>query len=166
MQANCRYGPGKAYLYSHGLYEGDRAAVDGRTPNGSWLWVQPEDLERHCWVAASVVELTGDVAELPVVQTRLPQSSFYGPPQGVQAEREEDQVLVFWERVRMTADDDRGYLLEATLCQGGRLVFIAVQTEDNQYVFADETGCSGTSGARLYTVDKHGYSTPVDVPWP
>src|SRR3990170_4302702 len=27
MQAFCRYGPAKAYLYSHGLYEGDLAEI-------------------------------------------------------------------------------------------------------------------------------------------
>ena len=130
------------------------------------MWIQPEDLDWHCWAAASVVEVTGDAAGLPVVQTRLPQSSLYGPPQGVQADREDDQVLVYWERVPMTADDDRGYLLEATVCQNGRLVFTAVHVDDNQYEFTDEPGCSGPSLVWLYTVEKHGYSTPVQVPWP
>src|SRR3972149_6183891 len=41
MQANCRYGPGQAYLYSHGLYAGDRAEVHSRNDSGSWLWVKP-----------------------------------------------------------------------------------------------------------------------------
>jgi len=30
MQANCRYGPGVAYLYRWGLYPGDKADVRGR----------------------------------------------------------------------------------------------------------------------------------------
>ena len=166
MQANCRYGPGKAYLYAHGLYEGDTALAHGRTASGSWLWVQPEGLERHCWVAASVVALDGEAASLPVVQTRLPQSTFYSPPQNVQADRDGDQVWISWERVAMTADDDRGYLLEAMLCQDGRLMFVAIQTADNQYEFRDEPGCPQASTVYLYTVDKHGYSTPVTVPLP
>jgi hypothetical protein len=59
MQANCRYGPGTAYLYSHGLYSSDIGEIHGRTPSGAWLWIKPENLERHCWAAASVMEVVG-----------------------------------------------------------------------------------------------------------
>ena len=30
----------------------------------------------------------------------------------------------------------------------------------------DEPGCSGPSEGKLYTVEKHGYTEPVDIPWP
>jgi uncharacterized protein YraI len=166
MQANCRYGPGTAYLYSHGLYEGDRAEVNGRNSSGSWLWIQPESLDRHCWVAASVVEVEGDLRTVAVVQSRLPYSTFYGPPGNVQASRDDDIVSVTWEEVWMTEDDYRGYLIEAIVCQNGSLVGIAVRTDDLRYDFADDQSCSGDSGGKLYTVDKHGYSDPAAVPWP
>jgi hypothetical protein len=166
MQAFCRYGPGKAYLYSHGLYEKDHVVIEGRSPSARWLWVKPDNLERHCWAAASVMEVTGDVHSLPVVTTQLPHATLYGPPEEVEATREGDQVTVAWSRVWMTQDDDRGYLIEATVCQGGGLVSVAVQTNDTSYVFTDEDGCSGGSGGRLYTVEKHGYTDPVEIPWP
>lgn len=101
-----------------------------------------------------------------MVQTKLPQSTLYGPPSSVEAVRDGDQVLVTWERVWMTEDDDRGYLIEATLCQNGTRIPVAVQTDDNIYQFTDEQSCSEGSGGKLYTVEKHGYTTPIDIPWP
>ncbi len=167
MQAFCRYGPGKAYLYSHGLHEKDHVEIHGRSPSASWLWVKPDNLERHCWAAASVMEVTGDPRSVPVVTTELPHATtLYGPPEEVDAYREGDQVTVEWSRVWMTEDDDRGYLIEATICQGGALLSVAVQTNDTSYVFTDESGCGGASGGRLYTVEKHGYTDPVEIPWP
>lgn len=165
-QANCRYGPGKAYLYSHGLYAGDQAEVHGRNPSGGWLWLKPANLERHCWAAASVMEVKGDVMALNVVQSKLPQSTLYASPEDVEAERDGNQVTVSWEEVWMTKDDYRGYLIEATVCQGGDLVWLAVSVDGTSYTFTDEDTCSGESGGLLYTVEKHGYTAPVDIPWP
>ncbi len=166
MRAFCRYGPGKAYLYSHELKEGDTAVIEGRNASGTWLWVQPGNLERHCWVSASVVETRGDLSGVNVVQSRLPHSTLYGPPGDVETERDRDMVLISWERVWMTQDDDRGYLIEATVCQNGSLVWISAHTDDNSYTLTDERGCSGNSGGKLYTVEKHGYTDPVTIPWP
>lgn len=166
QQAFCRYGPGRAYLYSHGLYAGDRVEIHGRNPSGTWLWVQPENLERHCWAAASVMEITGDPLSAPVVHTQLPRAAFYYPPENVQAFRQGDRVIVSWDRVPMTEDDDRGYLIEAFLCQGGVLIWVAIQTNETSYAFTDEPVCGDGSGGLLYTVEKHGYTEPVRIPWP
>lgn len=166
MQAFCRYGPGKAYLYSHGLYPGDQAIAEGRNYSGAWLWIQPANLSRHCWMAASVAEVRGDVKRLPVVTTILPHSTLYQAPTNVQAFRKGDTVVVTWDPVWMTEDDDRGYLIEATVCQNGSLLSIAVHTDEPRYEFTDELGCSGLSGGKLYTVEKHGYTDPIDIPWP
>jgi len=166
MQAFCRYGPSNAYLYSHGLYAGDNGRVDGRNYSGTWLWIQPENLDRHCWVAASVAGVTGDIMTVNVVQSRLPHATLYGPPQEVESARNGDQVLVVWEPVWMTEDDFRGYLIQATICQNGRLVPVAVHTEGNRYEFLDEGNCQGPSGGKLYVVEKHGYTYPVEIPWP
>ena len=166
MQAFCRYGPGKAYLYSHGLYPDDKVEILGRSYSKTWLWVKPENLDRHCWVAASVLEISGDISALPVVQTRLPHSTLYGPPEDVQAIRDGDLVVVSWNRVWMTDDDRRGYLIEATLCQNGYLVLVAVHTEEPSYEFTDEQTCPSASGGKLYAVEKHGYTDPVEISWP
>jgi len=166
MQANCRYGPGTAYLYSSGMYKGDHAEIHGRNYSGSWLWIKPEDLERHCWISASVVAIQGDIFTVKVVRSKLPHATLYGPPQDVSAVRDGDRVIVSWDRVWMTKDDDRGYLIEATVCQNGSLLMIAVHTDDTSYEFTDESGCSGDSGGLLYTVEKHGYTDPVEIAWP
>lgn len=166
MQANCRYGPGTAYLYSHGLYNGDHGEVNGRNYSGTWLWIKPDNLDRHCWVAASVVELQGDVRTVAVVQSRLPHATLYEPPGNVRASRDGDRVVVTWDPVWMTDDDYRGYLIEATICQNGNLVLVAVHSDKPSYEFTDELSCSGESGGKLYTVEKHGYTDPVTIPWP
>ena len=166
MQANCRYGPGTVYLYAHGLYEGDHGEVNGRNYSGTWLWIKPDNLDWHCWVAASVVEVQGDIRTVVVHRSNLPHSSLYGPPGNVRASRDGERVVVSWGAVWMTEDDDRGYLIEATICQNGNLVPIAVHTDRTSYDFSDELFCSGESGGRLYTVEKHGYSDPAVIPWP
>lgn len=165
-RAFCRYGPGKAYLYSHELKQGDQVEIYGRNYSKTWLWVKPYNLDRHCWAAASVLQIDTDVSAVKVVSSRLPQSSLYGPPESVDAWRDGDEVTVEWEEVWMTEDDFRGYLIEATVCQNGNLIFIAVQTDDTSATITDEPGCSGPSEGKLYTVEKHGYTEPVDIPWP
>ena len=87
LLAHCRYGPGTAFLHSADLHPGDQGQVDGRNASGTWLWIQLKDLDRHCWVAASVVTVQGDMSKLPEVSSKLPYSTLYGPPKDVDAER-------------------------------------------------------------------------------
>jgi hypothetical protein len=166
MQANCRYGPGTAYLYAHGMYPGDGGTVWGRNYAGTWLWIQPDNIEYQCWISISVVEVQGDIFSVAVAPVRLPHQDLYGPPETVSAVRDGEQVTVTWSEVPMTVDDFRGYLLEVTVCQDGSLVSLAVHTETLSYVFTDEQTCDEDSSGLLYTVDKHGYSDPVEIPWP
>jgi hypothetical protein len=166
MQAHCRYGPGKAYLHAADLYEGDHAEVRNRNSNGSWLWIKPDKINYHCWASASVLEIEGDVFTVVEYYHPLPHSTLYGPPRNVRAARQGDEVIVTWDRVRMTEDDDRGYMIEADLCQGGAFFSTAVHTNDTSYTFLDETSCLGESGGKLYAVEKHGYTDPVPIPWP
>lgn len=166
MQANCRYGPAKAYLYAWGMYPGDTGTVWGRNYSGTWLWIQPDNIEYQCWIASSTVEIQGDVSILRVGPVRLPHSVLYGPPDNVTAVRDGNSVTVSWQKVNMTEDDDRGYMIEANVCQNGNLIWMAVATMDNFYAFTDETTCSQDSNGLLYTVEKHGYTNPVPIPWP
>jgi hypothetical protein len=166
MQANCRYGPGTAYLYSHGLYPGEQVEAHGRNYNGNWLWVQPRNLNRHCWAAKSVFENAENTGTLNFVTMKLPFSTDYPPPSNIQAVRDGDIVRVTWDRINFRGDHDRGYLIEANVCQNGNLLFMAVQTNDPAYTFTDETTCSQKSNALLYTAGKHGYSMPDTILWP
>jgi hypothetical protein len=166
MQSNCRYGPAKAYLYAWGMYAGDTATVWGRNESGTWLWIQPDKIKYQCWIATSLVDVTGDIFSVYVAPVRLPHSVLYGPPSGINTVRDGDTVTVTWKPVNMTEDDDRGYMIEANLCQGGSLVWTAVATMDTTYTFTDEAGCNEPSNGLLFTVEKHGYTDPVTIPWP
>jgi len=166
QQANCRYGPGTAYLFASGLFPGDKVEIWGRNSSGTWLWVQPDSIKYQCWVAASILDITGDVFSVWVKSVNLPHSTLYGPVQRVVAKRSGNEVSITWEPVWMTLDDDRGYLIEANLCQNGILIWQAVQTNTASYTFIDEFGCITPSSALLYVVEKHGYTDPVQVPWP
>ena len=166
-QANCRYGPGAAYLYEWGLYPGDRVEIIGRNDLGTWVYVDPWTYVDRCWVSASVLDVfRGDLFEAPPYYGRLPFSELYLPPQNVSATRQGDEVTVAWGPVWMTEDDYRGYLIEAWLCQGGELIFTPVRSDETILTLHDEAGCSQPSGARLYTAEKHGYTQWRNVPWP
>ena len=39
-------------------------------------------------------------------------------------------------------------------------------TFTTSYTVKDEAGCPAPSNGQLYTVEKHGYSQPVEIPWP
>jgi hypothetical protein len=165
-QANCRYGPGTAYLYAAGLFAGDHAEVRGRNSAGTWLYLRPDTIDYFCWAAASVGEVQGDVFSVLVWQPNLPRTTFIGPVSQVQASRSGSEVTVVWEPVQVNPPEDgRGYLIEAYLCQNGGLVFQAFHTDGNSYTFQDDPGCGNSSGL-LYAVEKHGYTTPVQIPWP
>lgn len=166
MQSNCRYGPGTAYLYAWGMYAGDTGTVWGRNATGTWLWIQPDNIHYQCWIAASLVDVTGDIFSVYVAPVRLPHSTLYGPPKGINSIRDGNSVTISWQPVNMTEDDNRGYMIEANICQNGNLFWLAVATMDTSYTFTDDTNCADSSNGLLYTVEKHGYSDPVPIPWP
>ncbi len=175
-QAHCRYGPSIAYLHAADLYQGDTGTVRGRYQNSNWLQVRFDKLSYFCWVSPSVVTVTGDITRIRYVahsNVNMPGPSvLYGPPTNVRAVRNGDQVTISWDPVWMTEDDDRGYFIEAYVCQNGAYVWFTVGegTLTNQYVtsytLTDQPGCAYPSYGNLYTVEKHGYTTPVAIPWP
>lgn len=165
-QAHCRYGPGTAYLHAADLYPGDHGLVWNRDHSATWLWVRFDKLHYACWVHESVVELDGDPMTVSVYFHPLPKSTLYGPVQEVWAERDGSDVIVKWEEVWMTEDDDRGYLIEANVCRDGYLISFAVHTDGTTYRFDDDPSCEADSSARIYAVEKHGYTDPVSIAWP
>lgn len=166
LQAHCRYGPGTAYLHAADLYPGDHGLVWNRNHGADWLWVRFDKLHYACWVHESVVEIEGDPMTVTVYFHPLPKSTLYGPVQQVSAQRDGDDVIVSWQEVWMTDDDDRGYLIEANICRDGYLISVAVHTNGTSYTFDDDLTCERESSARIYAVEKHGYTDPVSIPWP
>jgi hypothetical protein len=179
----CWYGPSTGYLYKYGLPDGVWMRVIGRNEEGSWVAVKAGDDpdSNACWIQTQLVKfLQGTIADVPVLWIALPYSVLYKPPTAVSTNRVGDEVTIFWQPIWMTEDDYRGYMVEAWVCQGGRQVFRPIgyvtSYTDNQLMIArkgiiavkvvDEPGCDMPSRARLYAVEKHGYTNYVMVPWP
>jgi len=168
VQANCRYGPGSAYLYEWGLYPTNRLTALGRNQDATWIYVDPWTYTDKCWVKADLVDLSGDVHDLPQIRTLLPYTEFYYPVRNVRANRigEGDEVMVNWDLIPMSLDDNRGYLIEAWICIDGQLRFTPVQYWTPPAILRDETGCLEPSSARIYTAEKHGYTEWIGIAWP
>ncbi|MBL8063008.1 MAG: hypothetical protein JNK32_08330 [Anaerolineales bacterium] len=170
-QAHCRYGPSSAYLHAADLYAGDTGTVRGRALYSNWLYIKFDKINYHCWVSPSVVDVIGDVKTVKQVEPNLQSigSNQYGPPQNVQATRNGDEVTITWDQMEMTADKDRGYLIEAFVCQNGGYIWWTFSYPDQystSYTVQDEAGCASPSSGKLYTVEKHGFSQPAIIPWP
>jgi hypothetical protein len=167
MQANCRYGPGKAYMFSHGLYPGDTGEVHNRNFDGTWLWIKPDNLNRRCWASIYVMDVVGDIWTVVEYRSRLPFTTYIGPPKSVSATRDGDQVTVSWSAVTYQFPEDlRGYLIEAKICTEGELLPRAYHTNDTSITIMDEAGCKQASSGLLYAAEKHGYTDPLIIPWP
>ncbi len=170
--AACKFGPSIAYLYANDLKAGDTGVVWGRAPYGStWLYVKWDRWPGPCWVSRSVVDIVGNVNRVIVERVRMPFAMvhLYDPPNNVRAERQGDQVIVSWTLEWMTEDDDRGYFLDVWVCQNGNYLWNPIGLPDQfttTLTFTDEPGCSQPSGGQIYTVEKHGYTSPAEIPWP
>jgi hypothetical protein len=167
-QANCRYGPGAAYLYKYGLYSGNNLEIIGRNETGTWIIVQAIGGKNPCWIKASLMDIHGDVMILAPASMPLPQSPYYGPVTGIASVRNGNTVIISWNPISLRAGDDSlqyPYLIEAWLCHDGMLTFNAIGSWETIVTVTDEPGCSNPSHARVYGVEKHGYTTWVTVPW-
>jgi hypothetical protein len=168
-QANCRYGPGAAYLYKYGLYPGNNLEVIGRNELGTWIVIRAIGGTNPCWVKASLLDIHGDVMSLAPASLPLPQSPYYGPLTGASAQRSGDSVVISWNPLILRAGDDSlqfPYLVEAWLCQDRQLTFTPIGSWETIMNVQDESGCSEPSHARVYGVEKHGYTKWVEIPWP
>jgi hypothetical protein len=76
-RAQCRYGPGRAYLYKLGLEVGEEMAVIGRNEKGTWAQVTPLDRKFPCWVSAELIDVQGDL--MSVATYVWPKIAIYGP---------------------------------------------------------------------------------------
>lgn len=167
--SNCRYGPGAPYLYKYGLVAGSNLEVIGRNEDGTWILVQAIGGNNPCWVKASLMEVKGDVTAVAPAAMPLPLSPYYGPPSGVFAARVGNEVAISWIGIQLRAGDDSEqfpYLVETWVCKDGQLVFIPLGSYETLVKINDEPGCSEPSHARVYAVEKHGYTRWVEVSWP
>jgi hypothetical protein len=169
VRANCRYGPGAPYLYKYGLVPGSNLEVIGRNDLGTWILVRAIGGNNPCWVKASLLDVKGEVMRVAPTYIPLPPSPYYHPPTGVSAIREGDQVSIFWNPIALKEGDDSGqypYVIEAWVCQDGRLTFTPLGTYQTVIKITDEQDCSEPSHGQLLGAEKHGYTRPVEIPWP
>jgi len=169
VRANCRYGPGAPYLYKYGLVTGSNLEVFGRNELGTWILVRAIGGNNPCWVKASLMEVKGDLMSVAPTYIPLPASPYYRPISSVSATRSGAEVSISWNGSRLRPGDETAqapYLVEAWLCQAGRLIFTPVGSYTNSMTLKDENGCSEPSHGRMYIVEKHGYTRAVEIPWP
>jgi hypothetical protein len=169
VRANCRYGPGAPYLYKYGLVPGSNLEVFGRNELGTWILVRAIGGNNPCWVKASLMDVKGEVMSVAPTYIPLPASPYYRPISSVSATRSGAEVTISWNGSRLRPGDETAqapYLVEAWLCQSGRLIFTPVGSYTNLMTLQDEKGCSEPSHGRVYIVEKHGYTRAVEIPWP
>lgn len=164
--AHCRFGPGIAYLHAIDLWVGDTGEVHNRNYDGSWLYIWVDKWGKRCWVSSWVVDVEGEVFSVVEWMSALPYTTFSGPPKNVQAARDGNQVTISWNALNVPDEDRRGFLIEATLCANGALYDGAYHTDVTHITLTDDQNCSGQSGGLLYGAEKHGYTKPVQIPWP
>lgn len=132
--------------------------------------VKFDKLNYFCWVAPSVVDVTGDINTVKFSEVYLPGPSvLYDPPQNVTASRDEAKVTIRWDEVPMTDDDDRGYFLDMFVCQDGAYLWYPVALNNRSvtsYTIKDEGGCPAKSYGSIYAVEKHGYTSAAGIDWP
>lgn len=171
-QAVCHYGPGKPYLYKYGVVEGSRLEIIARLEDASFLEVRAIGGDNPCWLNAEYMRVEGDIQQVRPVRPEdvdLPWSPYYAALPSAAAKRDGNQVTVWWPPLILKAGDGSEqvpYLLETWLCREGQLRFEPAGAWQTQITLTDEPGCSQPSHARLYGVEKHGYTKWIEVPWP
>ena len=177
--SQCMIGPGSDYLLYYGLFAMNWMRAIGRNPDGTWLAIKSlnDPLWKTCWIQTDKVRFdNGSIRDVPIVSVVYSYSSLYQPPTVVRATRSGNVVTISWQPVYMTEDDERGYLVEAWVCQGGKQVLVPTglwasfnqnnTTPEFSLQVTDEPGCDVPSNARLYAVEKHGYTPYREIPWP
>lgn len=171
-QAVCHYRPGAAYLYKYGLVGGSNLEVIARLEPAAYIEVRAIGGSNPCWVNAKWMKIKGDIQNVQPVDPqdlRLPGSPYYGPPAQVSAKRDGGVVTIFWTPLSLKAGDDSEqfpYLVEAWVCKDQTMTFSPVGSYSPAVKIIDEPGCSTSSHARLYGVEKHGYTRWLEIPWP
>jgi hypothetical protein len=72
QNANCREGPSTEYEVSGYLMLGEQALIEGQLAGGYWYVITPPGSTQSCWIAGSVVNVTGDLGTVNVVSPPPP----------------------------------------------------------------------------------------------
>jgi hypothetical protein len=70
VPVNCRLGPGTAWIVISALTVGQTSQIVGKNSDGTWWYiVDPSSSSRNCWVSVSVTNASGNLSNVPIVQT-------------------------------------------------------------------------------------------------
>jgi len=72
INANCRGGPSTDYIVKANLLLGQQADIEGRLADNSWLLIVPPGLTSTCWISAFVVDVSGNLGLVQVVEAPPP----------------------------------------------------------------------------------------------
>jgi hypothetical protein len=75
VNANCREGPGMNFEVYGNLLEGEEAEIKGRLSDNSWLLVALVGRSSNCWIAASILDVRGDLDTVTVAGASQPPAS-------------------------------------------------------------------------------------------
>ncbi len=170
-RVNCRYGPGWPYLYKYGLVGGSNLEIIGRNDLGTWVLIRAIGGTNPCWVKADLMDIRGNLFSVQPLPIEIIQawSPYYTPLTGVNAERNGDKVIISWHPLLLRAGDDSEqvpYIVEAWTCQDQKFNFTPVGTYVEFVEIIDESGCDELSHGQVIAAEKHGYTKPVEIPWP
>jgi hypothetical protein len=169
---SCFYGPSKAYLYKYGLLKGNRLDIIGYIADTGYIEVKAIGGHNPCWMNLKWMDVQGDIQTVQPINPftiQLPESPYYAGLAWAKATRTGDKVKVIWDSLELRAGDgseQEPYLLETWVCRAGKLTFVPIGLYDTETTVADEPGCSERSFARVYAVEKHGYTKALKIDWP
>jgi hypothetical protein len=168
---SCRFGPGVMYLYKFGIFQETVMEIIGRLETSSWVLVQAMGGDNPCWVNGDYMEIRGEIGHVEVVDPHkvLAWSPYYNALTSVSAQRNGDEVTVFWDPLYLRAGDSSEqvpYVVEAWVCQDGEIIFDPVGAYSTAAVVVDQAGCQEESHIRVFAAEKHGYTqwVVVDIP--
>jgi hypothetical protein len=144
----------------------------GQTGGNNWVWVQ--GTKNNCWVSVRFLKINGDFKTLPIVYpdlAKLPHSPYYPPTTVLSATRDGNKVTVTWLGIPVSPGDYEDenmfiYIIEVWRCEGGQMIFDPLAANRETVSFIDEPGCAQPSHGRVFVQDKHGYTSPAEIPWP
>jgi hypothetical protein len=169
---SCFYGPSKAYLYKYGLVGGSHLEIIGSMPDTGYIEIRAIGGTNPCWMNLQFMDVEGDINTVQPIDPLsivLPRSPYYSGLTWSKADRSGNEVTVTWDYFELRAGDDseqEPYLLEAWVCQAGKIIFVPLGLYDNTATLTDEAGCDAPSHGRVYVVEKHGYTHYLEIDWP
>jgi parallel beta-helix repeat protein len=82
QNAYCMRGPGATgYESLTTLFQGVQVPIEGRNQDGTWWYVRAPNSQARCWVAGTMVQTSGNVNGVPVVESP-PSACWVKPSQG------------------------------------------------------------------------------------